>query len=130
MGLDNDFDVAVKELVDRQGQQKCPKCSKKKEEHRTFGFVSMPDEHIGPDPCPTEWIPHEGVCDDGIDPYPARVAYRFNDGEPIVQVHEGDDDGLWMPCSTETRDGITYWFCAVKGPKNPCWDDYMREISS
>ncbi len=113
-------------------------CGKTEEEHRTFPFVSMPDEHRGVYPCLPEWLPNvDKNCGpygdpypEGINPYPARVAYKFSDGEPTVQVHEGEDEGLWMPCSCVTKDGITYWDCVPKGPKNPCGNTYMRSIST
>jgi len=112
-------------------ERKCVDCGKPTEEHRTFAFVSMPEEHRGVYPCLPEWLPDVDNChDDRVDPYPARVAYKFNDGEPTVQVFQGDDEGLYMICSTETIDGITNWICVPKGPKNPCGDDYMRDISS
>lgn len=115
----------------------CGTCGKGGEEHTIFPFVSMPDEHRGVYPCPPEWLPNAdegqvvgGGFDERIDPYPARVAYKFSDGEPTVQVHEGDGAGLWVPCAWHVEDGITYWFCKLRGPKNPCGVSYMRDIST
>lgn len=112
----------------------CPSCNKGAEEHEIFPFASMPDEHRGVYSCPPEWIPNvdedSGEYNESIDPYPARVAYKFNDGEPTVQVFNGDNDGLYTPCAWHVDDGITYWFCKLRGPKNPCGDSFMRSIST
>ena len=112
----------------------CGTCGKGADEHTIFPFVSMPDDHRGVYPCPPEWLPNvdadSGVYNENINPYPARVAYKFTDGEPTVQVHEGDNAGLWNPCAWHVEDGITYWFCKPRGPKNPAGDAFMRSIST
>jgi hypothetical protein len=106
-------------------------CGKGEEEHWEFAFLSAPNDHLGIYPLPPEWLPNvDGAHDIRIDEKPARVAYQFDDMEPVVQVFEGDSAGLYTPCMYTTKDGINYWLCVVRGPKNPCGDSFMREISS
>jgi len=65
---------------------------------------------------------------------PSRVAYQWEDGTPVVQVHEGDDAGLWTACYsyTITLDGLPFctWVCRRNHVTNPCDEDFMRGISS
>lgn len=107
-------------------------CGKSEEEHRTFAFASVPSHHRGAYPCAPEWLPNvDNAHDVRIDDYPARVAYQFNDGEPTVQVFQGSDEGLWTVCScTNNAAGAIDWHCVPKGPKNPCGDTFMRDIST
>ena len=106
-------------------------CGKGEEDHYTFTFISQPNAHRGIYPCAPEWLPDVDNChDDGVDPKPARVAYQFNDSEPCVQVFEGEEAGLYMPCMYTTLDGINYWLCIEKAPRDPCGDAFMRSISS
>ena len=53
-------------------------------------------------------------------------------GEPALQVLEDDLGGLYTVCSA-TRSpatGVWYWICRPMGPKNPCSEDWLRNISS
>jgi hypothetical protein len=53
-------------------------------------------------------------------------------GEPALQVLEDDLGGLYTVCSA-TRSPATgewYWICRPMGPKNPCSEDWLRNISS
>ena len=82
---------------------------------------------------PSEWIPSPDNLKIPGDPGPARVAL-WNNGKAQVQVHEGDDDGFWVPCSsfTVTRKGLPYsvWICRRSHVKDPCDEEFMREIST
>jgi hypothetical protein len=116
----------------------CWECGAKyeSEAHRTFLFYHSPAdiEHaevMGG--VPSEWRPSPESPPIPGDPGPARAAF-WNNGEAQVQVHEGDDHGNWIPCTsfTITRQGLPYivWVCRRSHVDNPCDEDFMKDISS
>jgi hypothetical protein len=106
--------------------------------HRSFIFYHSPRdiehaETMGG--VPSEWRPSpfgEGNPIPG-DQGPSRVAYQNAEG-PVIQVHDGDDHGFWVPCSwhVEAREGMPYaiWTCRRFSVQDPCTEDFMKEISS
>jgi hypothetical protein len=104
--------------------------------HRSFVFYNSPAdiEHaevMGG--VPSEWRPSPESPPIPGDQGPARAAF-WNEGEAQVQVHEGDDHGNWLPCSsfTETRKGLPYcmWICRRHNVTDPCDEDFMKDIST
>ena len=104
--------------------------------HRSFIFYLSPADiqHAAPmGGVPSEWRP----CPDSRaipgDRGPNRVAYWYENA-PVVQVHDGDDHGFWVPCYsyTVTRDALPYsmWICRRGHVGDPCDEDYLRSISS
>ena len=105
--------------------------------HRSFVFFASPAdiEH-----APTtggvasEWRPaaHGEPFIPG-DGGPSRVAYWYENA-PVVQVHDGDDHGFWVPCYsyTVTRDALPYsmWICRRSHVGDPCDEEFMRSIST
>lgn len=109
-------------------------------EHEIFMFNNSPDAiRLHGEP---EWQPSPDEPSIMFDNGPHRVAYKWNgeedfhpehNGDPAVQVHEGDLEGLWVPCSAATMQvmpGVWLWICQPMSPKNPCDNDWMRSISS
>lgn len=112
---------------------------------RVFRFWRSPEDlrdNVNPQPTfppGTEWRPcseeREIPGDDG----PNRVAYWLH-GDPVVMVYEGPDEGMWIMDSalrftywTEDRSiatSIWLWSCKRLWAKDPCDEEYMREISS
>ena len=104
--------------------------------HRSFVFYLSPIEiqHASTTGgVPSQWRPcPENLAIPG-DRGPGRVAYWYNNG-PVVQVHDGDDCGFWVPCDsyTVTRAGLPYnmWVCRRHNVTDPCDAEYLRSISS
>ena len=106
------------------------------ESHRTFVFWHLPDDIQSAEVnggVPSEWRPWLDKPRIPGDNEPARVAYWL-DGAPHVQVHEGEDFGMWTPCFsyTITLDGMPYsmWMCRKADVENPCNEEFMKDISS
>ena len=104
--------------------------------HRYFIFYCSPaDIEHAPTTggVPSEWRPSPDTPDILGDTGPNRVAYWYENA-PVVQVHDGDDHGFWVPCCsyTVTRDALPYsmWICRRSHVGDPCDEDYMRSISS
>ncbi len=119
-------------------EDRCPSCGALilSDAHRLFIFYRSPaDIEHAPvmGGTPAEWRPSAEEIPIPGDRGPNRVAYWHNGG-PTVQVHEGDDDGMWVPCSsyTVTREGLPYcmWLCRRDHVSNPCDAEYLRSISS
>lgn len=119
-------------------KNRCPTCGALilSDAHRLFIFYRSPADiqHatvMGG--TPAEWRPSAEETPIPGDYGPARVAYWHNEA-PTVQVHEGDDDGMWTPCSsyTVTREGLPYsmWMCRRDHVSDPCDEEYLRSISS
>jgi hypothetical protein len=113
--------------------------------HRLFIFYQSPADILAghgmtsasPDqPWPgQEWRPSPDAPPIPGDRGPARVAYVFpGTSDPAVQVHEGDDEGLWTPCYsyTVTREGMPFsmWVCRRSHVTDPCDEEFMKDISS
>lgn len=146
-----------------QGEDRCGNCDALilSNQHRQFIFYCSPADiaaahhavmpiplAAGEDDVPFEelFLPVEGASSgqewrpaphgEGIkipgDDGPSRVAYILN-GNPMVQVHEGDDAGMWPACFayTVTRDGLPYsiWVCR-RDVDEPCDEDFMKSIST
>lgn len=104
--------------------------------HRSFLFYHSPrdiehSEVMGG--VPSEWRPCPPTPAIPGDQGPNRVAY-WHHGEPVVQVHDGPDNGFWVPCSYHTvaLEGLPYvmWICRRFSVQNPCDEEFMKEISS
>lgn len=131
-GLDSNKEPVFKD------DDRCPSCGALilSDAHRLFIFYRSPaDIQHAPvmGGTPAEWRPSAEETPIPGDRGPNRVAYWHN-GAATVQVHEGDDDGMWVPCSsyTVTRDGLPYtmWMCRRDHVSNPCDAEYLRSISS
>ena len=100
--------------------------------HREFLFFRQPlDCQMHKNAA--EWRPHIETPPIPGDRGPERVAY-WHEGKPTVQVFNDPDEGMWKACFsyTETRNGLpfTMWVCKMRGPEQPCDEEFMREISS
>lgn len=119
-------------------EDRCPACGALilSDAHRLFIFYHSPADIENArvmGGTPAEWRPSAEETPIPGDYGPARVAYWHNEA-PTVQVHEGDDDGMWTPCSsyTVTREGLPYsmWMCRRDHVSDPCDEEYLRSISS
>lgn len=117
------------------GFDMCPSCGSlvASDVHRLFTFYRSPAD-IAAEKF-EEWRPSDpALTPIPGDQGPGRVAYQWADGSPVVQVHEGDDSGLWTPCYsyTVTLDGLPFsrWVCRRSHVSEPCDEDYMLEIST
>ncbi len=125
-----------------RGDDRCPSCGSLvlSDSHRAFIFYCSPKdiEHSEntTDNIPSEWRP--GYFGPGTAPLhipgdvsPRRVAMWYQN-KAVVQVHEGEAEGVWIPCSscTVTREGLPYsmWLC--RRDIDGCDENFLRNISS